>query len=714
MAVSEKHRVRFGPFEVDLHSGELFRDGVRLKLQPQPIQVLSILLENPGELITRDDLRKRLWPEDTFVDFEQGLNTAIKKLRQALGDEAETPRYIETLPKRGYRFIAEVVTVSQPATAPPRVRASPATTERDGLGTGPASPPRRPPLFNIAIMFLVTIGVLASSITLTYHEFSPMTPRIVGTRQLTHTRFVKTRNIYESLATDGVRVYFLEHRDRDQWVLAQVSTVGGEVSDIPTPLQGAPHLRGISPSGAELMMAGTRFGPDWILPLPVGPLRQVPIADRKNAGFWTAWAPDGTIIFSADSDHRMFRVHTDGSGRTFLFWAPDITGPRVSPDGTRIRFASCPNGCCCSLWEAGIDGKNPHAIFPDFKSVTAGDWISNGKLFFFGSEGQLWVVRERTSRFAFGRPKPSLLYAGPLEISSPVSSRDGKELYVVGADRRGELNIYDPQSAKFVPFLGGISAGYATYSPDRQWVAYVSYPDLVLWKSRNDGTKRMQLTFPPAQVQNPRWSPDGKFIAYTDINAAREHHAIYIVPAEGGQASLLLSGPSGPTDPTWSPDSRFIAYAKDPGPNETLPSAVEILNLETMQSTKVPGSDGMYSPRWSPDGRHLAAIKIANYELVLYDFEHENWRPVNAGTGLGWPAWSHDSRFVYVKGRGTSNITRVNIDTGRLEVAANLEGVRATDPAWHNSVSFNLTPDDRIMILRDTGTEEIYALQLEY
>jgi tetratricopeptide (TPR) repeat protein/DNA-binding winged helix-turn-helix (wHTH) protein len=105
MAVTEKQKVRFGPFVLDVHSGELHKNGFRLKVQPQPIQVLTILLEQPGELVTREEIRTRIWPSDTFVDFEHGLNTAVKKLRQALGDESETPKYIETLPRRGYRFI---------------------------------------------------------------------------------------------------------------------------------------------------------------------------------------------------------------------------------------------------------------------------------------------------------------------------------------------------------------------------------------------------------------------------------------------------------------------------------------------------------------------------------------------------------------------------------------------------------------------------------
>src|SRR5262245_35907294 len=110
-------KVRFGPFDADLRSGQLRKHGIRLKLQDQPFQLLTLLLEHPGELITREELRQKLWPADTFVDFDTGLNNAIKKLRDALGDSAEAPRYIETQPRRGYRFIGPI-TANGTDTAP--------------------------------------------------------------------------------------------------------------------------------------------------------------------------------------------------------------------------------------------------------------------------------------------------------------------------------------------------------------------------------------------------------------------------------------------------------------------------------------------------------------------------------------------------------------------------------------------------------------------
>ncbi len=135
--------VRFGIFEADLKSGELRKNGIKIKLQEQPFQVLAMLLEHPGDVVTREDLRQRLWPADTFVDFDHSLNTAINKLREALGDSASNPRFVETLARRGYRFLAPVQTdrlPSAPESAPAATDAIPtlaAPMPTDGMGELP-------------------------------------------------------------------------------------------------------------------------------------------------------------------------------------------------------------------------------------------------------------------------------------------------------------------------------------------------------------------------------------------------------------------------------------------------------------------------------------------------------------------------------------------------------------------------------------------------
>src|SRR5216683_370250 len=138
--------VRFATFQVDLRSGELRKQGVKIKLQEQPYRVLTVLLQRPGEVVTREELRNQNWPPDTFVDFENSLNTAINKLRDALGDSADNPRFIETLPRRGYRFIASVTGVD-------------GTTRGSGTGVSAAAPPR-----SRKIVVTVAVVVLAAGI----------------------------------------------------------------------------------------------------------------------------------------------------------------------------------------------------------------------------------------------------------------------------------------------------------------------------------------------------------------------------------------------------------------------------------------------------------------------------------------------------------------------------------------------------------------------
>jgi len=142
-APSEDSRsLRFDVFTLDLRAGELYKSSHKIKLQEQPFQILAMLLEQPGQVVTREQLRERLWPEDTFVDFDHSLNTAVKKLRQALSDEADNPRFIETLPKRGYRFVGPGVETLAPkrASAPTADSAGSDPAQASDLNSATASP----------------------------------------------------------------------------------------------------------------------------------------------------------------------------------------------------------------------------------------------------------------------------------------------------------------------------------------------------------------------------------------------------------------------------------------------------------------------------------------------------------------------------------------------------------------------------------------------
>jgi DNA-binding winged helix-turn-helix (wHTH) protein len=203
MPVGENQTIRFGPFQLDTQCGQLRKDGVGLKLQGQPIQVLEILLEKPGQLVTREEIRQRLWTSDTFVDFDHSLNTAVKKLRQTLGDEADTPRYIETLPKRGYRFIGEVAreepseeTLALFATAVPVGTVANPSQKRSRLLHW------KWVLAGCAVTLLAVVSIEA------YRSLKPdPLARITNSHLLVQNTFP-----VRALLTDGTSIYFQERR----------------------------------------------------------------------------------------------------------------------------------------------------------------------------------------------------------------------------------------------------------------------------------------------------------------------------------------------------------------------------------------------------------------------------------------------------------------------------------------------------------------------
>jgi Tol biopolymer transport system component len=199
------------------------------------------------------------------------------------------------------------------------------------------------------------------------------------------------------------------------------------------------------------------------------------------------------------------------------------------------------------------------------------------------------------------------LTSSPLSLSSPLPAKGGKKLFVVGQSYRGELTRYDAKSLQSSPFLGGISAEYVAFSRDGQWVAYVSYPEGTLWRSKLDGSSRQQLTYPPMYPVLPRWSPDGKKILFFEFAVNPEKPArIYEIAAEGGSPQLLMANDGGNswtrTGPRTGSKIVFGGESNDPA------STIRILDLTSNQISTLPGSEGLYSPRWSPDGRYVDRV----------------------------------------------------------------------------------------------------------
>jgi Tol biopolymer transport system component len=317
----------------------------------------------------------------------------------------------------------------------------------------------------------------------------------------------------------------------------------------------------------------------------------------------------------------------------------------------------------------------------------------------------------RESHGFFGRRSsvPFQLTTGPLSFDTLAPSLDGKRLFVAASQERGELVRYDPKSQQFVPFLGGISAGELDFSRDGKWVAYVSYPEHTLWRSRADGSDRLQLTYPPVIAGLLRWSPDGTQIAYVDIQPGRPWKTL-LISAQGGTPQEVLSETRTQSDPTWSPDGKKLAFGRT-----SEPLAIHIVDLATRQVSTLPGSQNLFSPRWSPDGQYLAALTGDSAKLMLFNFKIQKWLEwINEPGIIGFPNWSHDGSYLYYDTQFSEQSTfrRVKVDQTRSEFVADLKGLHRYErpPAW---VWSGVAPDGSSLFVRDLSTDEIYALDLE-
>jgi serine/threonine protein kinase/Tol biopolymer transport system component len=550
------------------------------------------------------------------------------------------------------------------------------------------------------------LGLVVIALLIYFQSRSLPPPKVSGYVPVTHD--VNQKNL---VGTDGARLYFEELFTPAGSSIAQVSVSGGEVARVPVPAPSM-SLLAVSPDGARLLIADEAVLPEgdaqlWTVPALGGARRRLGEAVGRAA----AWSPDGQMIVYANG-HDLFLAKSDGAEPHKLVSAPDdASDPAWSPDGTLIRFSV--GGYVTtqrSLWQVSINGTGLHPLFPAWHTPPdecCGKWTPDGKYFVFQSKGNIWVLAEKGSLFGKANAQPLQLTSGPMTFSSPLPSKDGKKLFVVGALARGELARYDAKSADFVPFLAGISADGVSFSKDGQWVAYVSFPEGTLWTSKLDGSQRLQLSYPPLYAVLPRWSPDGKQIVFYAFSPGQKQKLYTVSTDEGTSREMIPEDLQAEFDPNWSPDGTRIVFGGAPSdPNST----VRILDVKTHQISTLPGSKGLYSPRWSPDGRYVVAMPFDSHSLMLFDFAAQKWGEI-AKVTAAWPSWSKTGDYVYFwHGEDQPSVMRVRIRDRKLERVADLKNFRQTG-YW--GIWLGMAPDDSPLLLRDTGTQEIYALDWE-
>lgn len=269
---------------------------------------------------------------------------------------------------------------------------------------------------------------------------------------------------------------------------------------------------------------------------------------------------------------------------------------------------------------------------------------------------------------------------------------------------------FDQKTRNFSPFLQGLSAEGLAFSKDGSRVAYVSFPEGILWQSKTDGSDRHQLTFAPMEVGLPRWSPNGTQIVFAGHNPGKLWN-IYMVPADGGNPEVVASADYDLEDASWSPDGNSLAI----GPSAVVArnskeNAIQILDLKTKRTTVLADSADLFSPRWSPDGSHLLAMSGDFAKLRLYAFATAKWEDfLNARSS--YPEWTHDGKCIFYTDSFDRSLPefrmcisdRKPVQIANLTAAGNVALGRFGP--WTG-----IGPDDSILVIRDISEEEIYAL----
>ncbi len=569
----------------------------------------------------------------------------------------------------------------------------------------------RSPRFKIVAALVVAAVVIA--IAAYFLQQPPPPPRVSNYVQLTHDGQQKS-----IIGTDGARIYLsLGEVRAGSFAFHGVAEMSAGGSD-PRKISIMPSVNmvpvDLSPDGSQVLVidgeGAPPKGPLWSLEVLGGSPRRLGDIIAETA----SWSPDSRrLAYSVLGD--LFLANSDGTDAHKLISVKgDILNITWSPDGSRLRFDSSETAGTVGQqleWEVSTSGNDLHRLFEGWHNPPnecCGRWTPDAKYFVFQSGGQIWAVAQKGS-FLRPNPQPVPLTSSPLSLSSPVPSKDGRKLFVIGQTYRGELMRYDAKSAQLTPFLGGISAEFADFSRDGQWVTYVSYREGTLWRSKVDGSERVQLTYPPMYPVLPRWSPDGsKIIFFEFARAADKPARIYQVSRDGGSPrELLPDDRTQQLDPNWSPDGTKIIFA---GESNDPSSAIHVLDLATRKISSLPGSDGLYSPRWSPDGRYVSAFSADSKTLLLFDFRTEKWSELAQGS-LSWLNWSHDSQYVYVLDfRGKDAVVRIRVADHTTEQVADLKNFITVGRygGW-----LALAPDDSPLLLHDTGTQDVYSVDWE-
>jgi Tol biopolymer transport system component/DNA-binding winged helix-turn-helix (wHTH) protein len=548
--------IRFGLFEVDLHARELRKSGVKLKIHEQPFQVLIALLERPGEVVSREELRRKLWQAETFVDYDHSINTAVNKLREALGDSADNPRFVETLARRGYRFLASVNGATSEASAAPR-----ATVQRKAWLTWA--------LACAATLILVGVGVGLRLTRPAAHTESRTVPL---------TTFSGWQ-IMPAFASDGKQVAFTWNGEKHDNFDIYVKLVNAGVPLRVTSNSADEFFPAWSPDNRDIAFCRSVSGhcEIWLVPALGGTERKLGESGECRG---LSWSPNGKSLALVDRKApqepfflSLLSVETGEKRR--LSSPPDRSvgdfSPRFSPDGKTVSFLRASSAVSTDVYVLAVNpdgtpGGDPRRL-TSRERIYDLDWTADGQRIVYSSDHYggpgLWTI------LVSGGSPERLSIAGENARDLAVSRSGGRLVYSRHAE---DANIWrtpgptSPEShSASAKFIASTQLQIeAQFSPDGEKIVFNSNRSGTweLWVCDREGHNFAQLTsLSGPSPGSPRWSPDSRWVAFDCPKAGNSD--IYVISADGGPLRQMTTEPSADVRPSWSRDGRWIYFGSN-------------------------------------------------------------------------------------------------------------------------------------------------------
>jgi Tol biopolymer transport system component len=536
-------------------------------------------------------------------------------------------------------------------------------------------------------------------------------PRVTAITQVTHDGYRK-----ENLLADDSHLFVTESPESNR-VIAKLQLPKSNHTVVPSPFHSVLALD-LSPDHSRLLISSRSTSGEnefWTLPVAKGKPQRLGDLSGRDA----AWSGDGKLLVFAKGSS-LYLAGAAGTDAHELYKAAgSIFAPKFSPDGMRIRFTvSDAEQNTTALWELARDGSNARPLlggWPYKTTACCGKWTADGQYYIFQASQSLpntslivttlWALNANDAA-------PTQITGGPMSFGNPSPSPDNKKIWAIGVQPAVEVVKYEAAKKKYVPLIPGLSATDVDFSADGKWISYVAVPEGTLWRSRSDGSDRLELTSANERTALPRWSPDGKQIAFVSLKPG-ESWKLYVVPADGGTPRPIVKENGGQIDANWSADGQQLMFGDYSHASGAI--NIRLLDFKTRKLTTVPGSQGLFSPRWSPDGHRVAAISPDNTTLMLFDMGTQKWSTwlkESAGS-VSYPVWSADSQFLYFDDlvNGIEAIRRVKVGESTTEEVYELPSLERYPGAlglWSGRAA-----DGSWMFVRDRSTQEIYQLSVE-